>query len=420
MNRPCVLAAAAACLLAASPVRAQESRVTTTRLTERLYLLSTDQATYSTNTLTFVGPDGVLVVDTQKREDAAALRAAVDALGGGPVRYIINTHRHIEHIGGNGVFGTAPVVIAHALMPSKLVSRSFVFEEFAPATWPDITVADSLTLFFNGERIRIIALPGSHDDNELIVHFTGSKVVHLSSLVNGFNFPSVDEDGDPLRFPELVDRAMALLPRDVAVVSGHNALGEHRAGTWDDLRAYRDMMARCVEIVRAGLAQGKDAAALQRDSVLRGYASYARSYVSQDDWIEELANRLGRPRDARPTVYAALHETWRAEGAAAAVARFGAIRRDPAAAYRIDPLDLLVIGVKLVSNDHPRDAVAFLEGSLREYPEGPLNYRAHYELALAHRRLGDVEAARRDCRRALELNPRYTPAAALLEELRRT
>jgi len=364
-----------------------------------------------------VGPDGVLIVDTQTRENAPALRAAVDALGGGPVRFIVNTHRHIEHIGGNGVFGTDPVVIAHALMPDKLRSRSFLFEEFPPATFPDITVADSLTLFFNGERIRIVALPGSHDDNELIVHFTDSKVVHLSSLVNGFNFPSVDADGDALRFPELVGRAMALLPHDIAIVSGHFPLGAIRPGTWNDLQSYRDMMTRCIEIVRNGLAQGKDVATLQRDSVLREYPSYARSYVSADDWIAELATRLQHPRDPRPTVYASLHETWRTRGAAAAVAHFSALRRDRAAEYLINDQDLLVIGIKLVSNDHPRDAIVFLEGSLREYPDGALNYRAHYELAQAHRRLGNADAARRACQRALELNPRYTPAAALLAEL---
>jgi len=419
MKRLSTLALAGVFVMLASVATAQDRRVTTTRLTEKLYLLSTDQANYSTNTLAFVGPDGVLIVDTQTRENAPALKAAVDALGRGTPRYIINTHRHIEHVGGNAIFGAEPVVIAHALLPAKLRSRSFLFEEFPPATFPDITVADSLTLFFNGERIRIVALPGSHDDNELMVHFTESKVVHLSSLVNGFNFPSVDEDGDALRFPELAERAMALLPGDVAVISGHNARGEHRAGTWSDLQAYRDMMARCIEIVRNGLAQGKDVAALQRDSVLRQYASYARSYVSANDWIETLADRLRQPRDTSPTVWAPLHETWRAQGAAAAVTRFSEIRRDHAAEYQFDEYTLLVIGIKLVSNDHPQDAVVFLEGSLREYPNAPLNYRAHYELALAHRRLGNADAARRACQRALRLNPSYAPATALLAELNR-
>jgi len=411
---------ALACTLAlAASAAAQTRPVTTTRLSDRLYLLSVDEADYSTNTLVLTGPDGVLIVDTQKREDGPALRAAVAALGG-PVRYIINTHRHIEHVGGNEAFGTEPVVIAHALMPEKLRSRTFLFDEFPPATFPDITVADSLTLYFDGERIRIVAVPGSHDDNELMVHFTDANVVHLSSLTNGLNFPSVDEDGDALRFPEVIDRAAALLPHDVAIVSGHSPRGEHRAGTWNNLRPYRDMIARTIEIVRAGLAQGREVAALQRDSVLRPFGSYARSYVGQSDWIEEIADRLRRPAGQRPPlIFADLYTTWKSQGAAAAVARYSALHRDHATEYRFGENDLLVVGMKVLPNNHARDAIIFLEGSLREYPAAPLRYMTHLYLALAHRELGNVERAREQCRRALEVNPRYERASQLLAELER-
>jgi glyoxylase-like metal-dependent hydrolase (beta-lactamase superfamily II) len=419
MKRLGTLTLAGAFVMLASVATAQERRITTTRLTDKLYLLSIDEDNYSTNALAFVGDDGVLLVDTQSSEDTASLRAAVDSFGKGLPRYIINTHRHTEHIGGNAIFGPSPVIIAHALLPLKLRSGPYVFEELPAAAYPDITVADSLTLFFNGERIRIIALPGSHDDNEIIVHFVDQGVVHLSSLVNGFNFPSIDADGDALRFPELVDRAIALLPHDVRIISGHSPLGEHRTGTWSDLQPYRDMMARCIEIVRNGLAQGRDVAALQRDSVLRQYGSYARSYVDENSWIAMLAARLQHEPDRRPTVFAALHETWRSQGAAAAVARYSELRRDHAAEYRNIDFSLILAGERLNSTNHSQDAVVFLEGSLREVPNGRLNYYANYRLAQAQRSLGNVDAARRACQRALELNPTFAPATELLAELNR-
>lgn len=418
MTRPSLIALAAGIVLAApTPATAQTRPITTTRLSEHLYLLSVDEMNYSTNTLVLTGPDGVLIVDTQKREDGPALRAAVAALGG-PVRYIVNTHRHIEHVGGNEAFDVEPVVIGHALLPEKLRSRSFLFEEFPPATFPDITVADSLTLFFNGERIRLVAVPGSHDDHELMVHFTGANIVHLSSLTNGFNLPSVDDDGDVLAFPAVIDRAASLLPRDVRIISGHSPRGIHELRSWSDLRPYRDMIARTIDIVRAGLARGRDVAALQRDSVLREFGSYAGSYVGEDDWIEEVADRLRRPAGPRPPfVFADLHATWKSQGAAAAVARYTTLRRDHAAEYRFGENDLLVAGMKVLPNHHAADAVTFLEGSLREYPAAPLRYMTHLYLALAHRELGNVERAREQCRRALEVNPRYERASQLLAEL---
>ena len=225
--------------------------------------LTTDQGSHTTNSLASVGVDGLLLVDTQSREDAAAFRQADRVLRQGGPQDHHQPHRHVEHVGGNELFGDAPIVVAHALVRSKLRSGSYLFDEFPDATLPDITLTDSLSVFFDGEEIRLIAMPGSHDDNEIIVHFTTSKVVHLSSLANGFNFPSVDADGNVLRFEELVGRAIELLPADVVIVSGHN-----RNGTTDDLRAYREMLAATTAVVRAGLAAGKDAKTMKAEKAL--------------------------------------------------------------------------------------------------------------------------------------------------------
>jgi glyoxylase-like metal-dependent hydrolase (beta-lactamase superfamily II) len=227
--------------------------VKVTRLGETLYELTTDQGAYTTNSLVSVGDDGLLIVDTQSRKDGVAFRKAIEAFGKGSPSIIVNTHRHSEHVGGNELFGEAPIVIAHALVRGKLRSGSYLFDEFPDSALPDISFTDSLSVYFNGEEIRLIAMPGSHDDNEIIVHFTKSTVVHLSSLANGFNFPSVDADGDVLRFEELVSKAIELLPPDVVIVSGHN-----RNGTIEDLRAYREMLAATAGIVRDSLAAGKD------------------------------------------------------------------------------------------------------------------------------------------------------------------
>ena len=116
-------------------------------------------------------------------------------------------------------------------------------------------LTDSLSVYFNGEKIELLAFPGSHDDNEVIVHFTGSKVVHLSSVVNGFNFPSIDSDGDALMFEKLVGKAIDLLPEDAVIVSGHN-----EPGSWSELQAYRDMLAKVRDRVAKLKAEGKTGA----------------------------------------------------------------------------------------------------------------------------------------------------------------
>lgn len=385
-----------------------------TKLTDNLHMLSTDQGEYTTNTLVFFGDDGLLLVDTQTEAEAEELKKLVDSYGKGTPKYIINTHRHVEHIGGNAIFGVEPIVIAHELFPSKLKSGSYIFNEYPPATYPDITVSDKYTLEFNGESIEIIPMSGGHDDNEIIVHFTKSKVVHISSLVNGFNFPSVDSDGDVLMLAPLVAKAIEMLPKDVVIVSGHND-----TGTWDDLRAYHDMLVQTIEVVRKGLAEGKDLATLQEEKILAEWESYAGSYVSADEWMEYLVEGMRDGKDDRPTPHVPIYHEWKKRGAAAAVALFRELKRDHADEYSFREFILLGIGDKLYKKNYLKDAILFLEASLEEYPEGKYNYYIHYELADANKQLGDKKLAMQHCEKSLELNPDFDAAKVLLEELKK-
>jgi glyoxylase-like metal-dependent hydrolase (beta-lactamase superfamily II) len=401
-------------MLAAIAVGAGEDpAIEVTRLTETLYLLSTDQGSYTTNTIASVGADGVLLVDTQAATDADALKKVVEGFGKGAPRIIINTHRHVEHVGGNAIFGDGPLIVAHDLVRAKLRGGSYLFEEFPDTALPDITLTDSMSVYFNGERIELIAMPGSHDDNEIIVHFTGSKVVHLSSLVNGFNFPSVDSDGDVLKFAELVARAIEILPQDVVIVSGHN-----QTGTWQDLKAYHDMLVSTTEIVRSGLAAGKDAATLQQERTLDGWERYAGSYVSVDGWIDTLAAGLERGDEPqKKTVFEPLYYAWKDGGAEAAIALYAELQRDHADEYLFRDVDFIIIGNKLVEQEKFEAAIRFLESSLQQYPESPYAYYANYNLARAHRGLGDRETAIQHCNRALELSPDNETLVELRQEL---
>jgi len=392
---------------------ADSSSVSVSPLTEQIYLLSVDEGSYTTNTLAFVGDDGLLLVDTQAEEYAEDLKKAVESFGRGVPAYIVNTHRHVEHIGGNALFGPGPVIIAHHLVPEKLRTGIFLFDEYPPEAYPDLVVYDSLRLFFNGDTIRLVDISGSHDDNEIMVHFMNNKVVHLSSITNGFNFPSVDSDGDIFQFDELVEKAMRLLPEDVVIVSGHNA-----PGRYDQLQPYHDMIVKTTAIVRQGLAEGKDVAQMQTEKVLDEFKDYAGSYVSEDQWIKYLARAL-EPDSVRPSrnIYTSLYQTYKADGAQAAADLFVDLKESQTTEYKINEYQLAVVGYRLSVKAKHADAIPFFEGSLREYPEGAYNALSAYYLATCHHELGDDGQAVVYCHKALELNPEYEDARQLLEEL---
>ena len=390
-----------------------------TRLAPDLLMLSTDQGSYSNNSLIFTGPDGLLLVDTHHGDDAEAFKAFVDGLGLGKPKYIISTHRHVEHIGGNHLFGTDPVMVAHQLFPEKLRRGSFLFSEYPSHAFPDITFNDSLEITFNNEVIRLVNIGGSHDDNEILVHFTKHGVAHTSSVVNGFNFPSVDGDGDVLKFEALTRKLMELLPRDVRLVSGHHGkvTGYDFVGNWDQLPDYADMMKETVAIVQRQLEAGKTQEQMVAAGVFDDYEQYAGSYVSTDGWINYVVDALTVPRETRSDVFKPIYEVWKKDGADAAVNHYIHLLKTGQEKYDFSQYVLMSIGSKLYLTDQFEDSVTFLMGSIEVYPEAEYDYYTRYLVAKGLQKLGRIEEAIIKSRESVQANSDFKEATNLLNEL---
>jgi glyoxylase-like metal-dependent hydrolase (beta-lactamase superfamily II) len=417
--RPVVSSLLVVCLLPA--LAAAEDHFMVTTLAPDLLMLSTDQGSYSNNSLVFTGEEGVLLVDTHHDSDAEAFRDFVEKLGFGIPKYIINTHRHVEHIGGNAVFGPDPIIVAHHLMPEKLLSGTFLFSEYPRESFPDITFKDSVEIRFNGEIIRLTYIGGSHDDNEIMVHFTKHGIAHISSVVNGFNFPSVDSDGDVLEFESVTRRLMTLLPKNTRLISGHNgkSKGFDFVGTWDMLPAYADTIKATVEIVRSGLEQGMTMEEMQKAGVLDEYEEYAGSYVGTDRWIEYIVDALTEPREIRADVCKPVYEEWKKNGAEAAVDLYRELLRTQEQEYDFNEYVLMSIGSKLYTRGLYDDSIEFLLGSVDIYPNAKYGYYTHYLAAKNFQRLSRPDLAAKHCRESLRLKPDFEEASRLMEELSR-
>jgi cyclase len=404
----------AAVLLTSCNLSAQEeSPFTKVQLTDKIYQLSTDEGEYTTNVLVFTGDDGLLLVDTNHENYAEELKKEIESFGKGLPKYIINTHRHEEHVGGNAVFGPDPVVIGHDLIRTKLRSGGYLFDEYPEITMPDVGITDSVYLYFNGEKIRLIPMGGSHDDNEIIIHFTESKVVHLSSLVNGLNFPSVDADGDVLKFEETVSKAIELLPDDVTIVSGHN-----NNCTRADLYDYVDMIRKTTNIVKEGLAAGKTVEEMQEAKVLAGFEKYAQSYVSPETWINYLAHGI-EGEEAKKKIFEPLYYAFKEGGADSAIKKYHSLKSEHPDEYEFQEVELVVIGMKLNKKKKYTDTVKILELCLGEYPEGDYLYYTHYIMSKSLKELGQIENAIKHCEKSIEANAEFQGASQLLKELRK-
>ena len=406
------LAVALVLLPAAGASTEGKSDIRTTKLTDHIYKLSYDVG-YVVNMVASVGDDGVLLVDTGEREKAEQLKEAVLGLGHGAPRIIINTHAHVDHTGGNAVFGATPIVIAHEILRTRLRSGSYLFDDVPDAALPDVMFTDSLTVHFNGEDIKILAFPGANDDNDAIVWFQGSKVVVAGDLVYGHGFPSVEEvTGNVLGYREVVPAIMRRLPHDVTIVCGHS-----EEGGFALIEEFHRAITGTAAIVERECREGRSVSEMQRGRVLRDWEGYAKGYVSIDEWIAELAEGFqGRGAPLR-TLYEPMYTSLRAGGVEAAIARYEDLKRDHRGEYRFVENDLAFMADKLTRNGCVPEAIGFWRLYQREYPSGALAWYGYYSLGKLYVRSGDRETAVANCRKALDLSPGNARVLAVLKEL---
>lgn len=126
-----------------------------------------------------VGEDGILIVDDQFEGLSERLLDSLRALYSGPLQFILNTHHHDDHTDGNAVLSaaTGAIVVAHDQVRARLMQKK-------AAHWPTVTYAEGMTIHFNGESVQLLAVPGGHTDNDSIVIFKRSNVVHMGDLFN--------------------------------------------------------------------------------------------------------------------------------------------------------------------------------------------------------------------------------------------
>lgn len=244
-----------------------------------------------------VGEDGILIVDDQFAPLAEKIRAALRTLGEGKLKFILNTHWHGDHTGGNAEFGRDAPIIAHDNVRKRLSTeqRSEFFKETTPASpkeaLPVITFDQSLSVYFNGEEIRVIHFPQGHTDGDSVIFFTTSNVVHLGDDFFAGRFPFVDLDsgGSVQGLTKNIAEIIPKLPAGAKLIPGHGPLS-----TIDDLRAYQRMLLETTEVVRKQMAAKKTLAQIQQEGLPAEWKSWGEGFIKTDMWLEIVFRSLSK------------------------------------------------------------------------------------------------------------------------------
>jgi glyoxylase-like metal-dependent hydrolase (beta-lactamase superfamily II) len=207
------------------------------------------------------GPDGSFVIDDEYPAHTAKVQAALAALSPKPVRFVVNTHWHGDHTGGNqGLAGGGAIVVAHDNVRRRMSTEQFLeaFKMKVPpspaAALPVVTFADRLSFHWNGEEIRVFHAKPAHTDGDAIVHFTGSNVIHTGDIFFNGLYPFIDgsSGGSVEGMLAAVDQMLALANADTKIIPGHGPLA-----TRADLVNYRAMLVTVTDRIRALIRQKK-------------------------------------------------------------------------------------------------------------------------------------------------------------------
>ena len=254
-----------------------------TRLTDRVYMLEGSGGNIGVS----VGADGVLIVDDQFAPLAGKIRAAIGELGGGDPTFVLNTHYHGDHTGGNAHFGGKGVIVAHRNVRNRLAARRVDDRPLPEAALPEITFDEGLSIHFNGEELRVVHFPNAHTDGDGVVFFTDSNVVHAGDLFFNGRFPYVDlrGGGSVQGYIEAVRSLLKQIPPDARIIPGHGPL----AGP-DDLRTALDMLETCANFVQEAIAAGKTLEEIQANGVPEKWQSWGQGWMSTDRWLAIVYN----------------------------------------------------------------------------------------------------------------------------------
>ncbi len=234
------------------------------------------------------GEDGTVLIDDQFAPLTPKIQAAVTALGATPVKYLINTHWHGDHTGGNENLGKAGAIImaqdnVRVRMSTPQTRNGKVTGPSPKVALPVLTYADGIKLHLNGDEVRTVHTGGGHTDGDSLVMWKAANVIHMGDLfMNKVSLPFIDiaSGGNVLHLISTLDKALLLTNPQTKIIPGHGPMASQA-----DLIAWRDMIKTVVASVQVGVKAKKTMAQI---IAMKPAAPYEvkGGFISGDAFVE--------------------------------------------------------------------------------------------------------------------------------------
>lgn len=265
------------CVLAPAALAQGDIRFESTEVAPGIHMLQGVGGFAGGNLGLLTGDDGAILIDDGMLPLFDKTYAAISEQVGGKVDFVVNTHAHGDHVGGNkGLSEAGATIIAHDRLRQRLVEEGVTGPDGqmpATAHWlPEVTFNDAVTLHLNGQRVHVFHVANAHTDGDSIVHFPDADVIHAGDVLFNGLFPYIDLDsgGSVDGYIAAQRKIIALAGDKTKIISGHGPLASKK-----DVQAANDMLADACERVKKLVDAGKSADQIVKMNPLADYA---------DDW----------------------------------------------------------------------------------------------------------------------------------------
>ena len=267
--------------------------LSTTKLSDSVYLISGKGGNIGVS----IGSNGTFMIDDKFAPMTEEILAAIKAIGGGVPKFVINTHWHADHTGGNENLGKkGSIIVAHENVRERLTKDNFLeaFNKKVPAAQsialPAVTFNDKINFHLNDDEINVSHIANAHTDGDSIIHFSSENILHTGDLFfNGF-YPFIDiaHGGSLKGMINASDIILSMIDDQTQIIPGHGPVANKA-----DLQKYRDMLQTAYDSLKTLKSSGKSLKQVLAAKPLKALdAEWSNGIFKTEKWISLIYNGL--------------------------------------------------------------------------------------------------------------------------------